>query len=85
MGLLLCVGVMLLAANDGRCTFMVSLPFQRHGVNGRNDRTQVMSLCRLGVLKIAASKFQACKFQLSNIQTLDVGKYSYWAWQALIA
>ena len=40
---------------------------------GINDRAQVMSLCRFCVLKLAASKFPVCKFQLSNIQTLDVG------------
>ena len=61
-------------ANGG----IVSIP-------GRNDRTQVTSLCRCCAFKLAAFKFPACKFQLPNIQTLDVVEYSSWAWQALIA
>jgi hypothetical protein len=54
-------------ANGG----IVSIP-------GRNDRTQVMSLCRCCAFKLAASKFPACTFQLPNIQTLDVVKYLSW-------
>ena len=52
---------------------------------GINDRTQVMSLCLCHVFTLAVSKLPACKLQPPNIQTLDVVKYSSWAWQALIS